>query len=207
MATNSGSITLDSGVKVTTTAGLTNSGTLYLDNGGGGGSSLKVGGVLTNSSAIYSGYQYSSGAQSPTTLSASGGIVNNSYVINNGGDQIISSAVTGTGSFTLYGYGSTLAMTEFDSSVGSGQNVYFSYPGEIVFGAGAAQGFAATINGWNLNDLIDVKGFGTGTTESFASNVLTLTDGAKVAHLAFSGATASQFSLTNTATDSIVKFV
>jgi hypothetical protein len=182
---------------------------LYLDtNGGGGGSSLNVGGVLTNSNVIQSGSSYSSGAQSPTTISASGGIVNNASVYNYGGDQIISSAVTGTGSFYLDGYGSTLPITEFDASVGSGQNVNFDYyPGEIVFGAGAAQGFAATINGWSLNDLIDVKGFGTGTTESFASNVLTLTDGSKVAHLAFSGATASQFSLTNTATDSIVKFV
>ncbi|MCW2284017.1 hypothetical protein M2323_001630 [Rhodoblastus acidophilus] len=209
LATNSGSLYFNNGVAVATAGAFTNSGYISLDSSSGpttAGSSLSVGGTLTNGSGdtISIGSSYS---PSPTTISASSGIVNNGY-FQNYGDAIISSAVTGNGYFSLYGYGAAGAITEFDSSVGSGQTLYLSGTNELVFGAAAATTFAGTISGWAINDLIDVKGFGTGTTSSFSSNVLTLTNGSNVAHFSFFGVSdASHFSLTSSATETLIGYV
>jgi hypothetical protein len=100
--------------------------------------------------------------------------------------------------------------------VASGQVVDFTAGDqELILGATSAKTFGGAIDGFDLaTQLIDVKGFGTGTTMSFAENstnnagVLTLTNGANVGHFAFNGSyTSSDFSLTTSATDSFIKFV
>ncbi len=61
---------------------------------------------------------------------------------------------------------------------------------------------------------IDLLGFGNGTTAGFVENgsntggVLTLTNGSHVAHIGFAGAySTSEFALTSTASDTLIKFV
>jgi hypothetical protein len=80
---------------------------------------------------------------------------------------------------------------------------------ETISGAGAADaGRGANPLGCcfrrGTDPGISTKGFGTGTTQSFASNVLTLTNGANVATFAFSGTDAAHFSLTSNATETLV---
>ncbi|MCW2275292.1 hypothetical protein GJ654_14800 [Rhodoblastus acidophilus] len=211
LATNSGSLYFNNGVVVATTGALTNSAYISLDtntNSTSAGSSLNVGGVLTNGAGDYItiGSSYYASGRSPTTISATGGIVNNGAFQDNG-NTLISSAVTGTGSFYLYNSSSTGAIIEFDSSVGSGQSVYLQGKSKLVFGAGGAMTFGGKINGWAVNDLLDIKGFGTGTTSSFSSNVLTLTNGSNVANFAFAGTDGTHFSLTSSATETFVSYV
>ncbi len=67
LSTIEGSFYLANGSTLTTTAGLTNSGGLYLDqNSGSGGSSLTVGGTLTNSNLVQVGNFYN--LTTPTTV-------------------------------------------------------------------------------------------------------------------------------------------
>ena len=56
LTSNAGQLQLQSGAVLTTTGGLTNSGNIYVDDGGSGGSSLTIGGTLTNSNNLQIGY-------------------------------------------------------------------------------------------------------------------------------------------------------
>ena len=71
LATNAGTFDLSNGASVTTTGGLTNSGTTNLDNTnfGNGGSSLTLGGKLTNDGTFNIG---NTGLSAPTTVTTTG---------------------------------------------------------------------------------------------------------------------------------------
>jgi hypothetical protein len=55
LTSNAGQLQLQSGAALTTTTGLSNSGGLYVNNGGNGGSSLTIGGTLANSNFVQIG--------------------------------------------------------------------------------------------------------------------------------------------------------
>ncbi len=99
---NSGAINLNSGAKVATTAGLTNSGYLYLDTNGGGGSSLNVGGVLTNSGTLDLGNN-----------SYYGGVITQSVVVT-------ATGVANSGTIDLAGGASWSALALLSSSGAAG---------------------------------------------------------------------------------------
>jgi hypothetical protein len=64
------------------------------------------------------------------------------------------------------------------------------------------------ISGFGAVGSVDVKGFGTGTTESFSAGIVTLTDGANVAHLNFGGsATSAEFGVAVGATSTTITYV
>ncbi len=236
-----GALAFDNGASLTTTGALTNTGTVALDNYVTGqisygsilgGSSLSVGGALTNSGIIEIGGSTLLSADTLTTTGLtnsgtidlygyallSGPLINNNLGFNGNVDvsstgNVVEGAVTGNGAFYLSG-----GSLEFDSSVGGVQNVNFNnYSGgshSLILGTNAATAFGGTINDFSFNDSIDLLGFGTGTTASYADNgfgtagTLTLTNGAHVANIAFSGAySTGSFGLTSTATDTMVKFV
>ena len=71
---NAGLFELQSGAALTTSGGLTNSGALYVDNGGSGGSSLTVDGTLTNSNYVQVGNGYVAGTVTAQGLSNTGTI-------------------------------------------------------------------------------------------------------------------------------------
>ena len=55
LSSNAGQLQLQSGTTLSTTSGLNNSGTIYVNNGGLGGASLSIGGTLTNSNFLQVG--------------------------------------------------------------------------------------------------------------------------------------------------------
>src|SRR5579863_8319428 len=67
LATNAGQLQLQGGASLTTTGGLSNSGGVYVNNGGTGGSSLTIGGTLSNSNFVEVGQ-----GSLATTLTAQG---------------------------------------------------------------------------------------------------------------------------------------
>ncbi len=198
-----------------------------------GGSSLTVGGAFTNSGTLWIG---GSSLAAADTLSATS-LANNATIdleghtllagpIASGGSSsvyaynsanVIAGAVTGVAngaeSFNIEGGGSL----EFDSSVDANEKLNFQTYGQtggLILGTNAATTFAATINSFTTNDSIDLIGLGTGTTASFLENgsntagVLTVTNGAHVAHLNFAGVyKTSDFTLTSTATDTLIGHV
>ena len=197
---------------------------------GVGGSSLTVNGALTNSGSITIGSSSMLNAATLTTTNLTnngmldlyghallfGPLANNGSVIIDQTGNIVKDSVTGSGGFSLNNYSST--SLEFDSSVGANARVSFSNYGSasesLILGAKAATAFGGTISGFSFPDSIDLVGLGTGTTASFAANsynsggTLTLSNGSHVANIAFQGQYAtSSFSLTSTATDTLVTFV
>ena len=233
-----GDLALAYGAAVSVTANLTNSGSITLDEydyavgGTIGGSSLTVGGTFTNQAEIYlgsddlvenvkltakslvnNGYMdlYGDGSFG-AVISTTSGFANNSTVSVQNGDQTISGAVTGTGSFSLGSGDETL---DFTGSVAAGQTVdfdEFSTATETLTLGDAAQ-FSATINNFALDDnlaagaeIINASGFGGSTTWGLSNNVLTLTDGSKTAKLTFTGTTysLSDFHISNSGTTTII---
>jgi hypothetical protein len=157
--------------------------------------------------------------QSDNGATIEGALTNNFEVSLSGGpfpgSAVFDGPVSGQGDFMFLASSAAEGLT-FNSSVASGQAVDFTAANQdLIFGTGGAKTFSGAINGFDLaSQLIDVKGFGTGTTLSFAENstnsagVLTLTNGASIAHFGFNGSyTSSDFSLTTSATDSFIKFV
>jgi hypothetical protein len=70
---NNGNLTLEAGSAVATKTGLSNAGILSVDGGGPGGSTLTIGGALTNSNLAGSGNIQTS---SPSTLNINGNVTN-----------------------------------------------------------------------------------------------------------------------------------
>jgi hypothetical protein len=192
-----------------------------------GPSRLTVQGILTNDSELSVGGGADLAAQSLVNIylmpvqdgaTVQGALTNNGDVIVSegpvGGSALFDGAVTGQGLFS-FGSGEAVGL-KFGSSVSAGEVINFDGGGEeLILGDAAAKDFGGQIDGFDLNtEHIDVKGFGSGTTMSFVENsadsagVLTLTDGANAAHLAFNGSySSSDFSLRTSATDSFVRFV
>ena len=98
LSSNAGYFYLHNGASLTTTTGLDNSNNLLLDYfGGDGGSSLAVGGTLTNSNYVQIG---NTGLSANTTLSAD--------------------AVANTGTIDLYGNGTNQAALKVSGAAGFG---------------------------------------------------------------------------------------
>jgi len=220
LKTIDGSLSLDNNALVRTSAGLTNSGTIALDAlKKAEGASLRIGGVLTNDGQITLGASDHSLAESDrltagalvnsgsidlygdgtahAALTISGAVANSGAIDLHRDVEAFSGAVTGNGGAFALDSGSTL---EFGSSVGAGESVQFI--GADILALDDARGFAATIKDFRVGDEIDAKTFGAGTTLGYSENsaktggVLTLTQGAEVAHLDFAGVYAkADFSL------------
>ena len=100
-----GELQMQEGAAVTTTGALTVNagGDLYVDNGGGGGSSLTLGGSLTNNGLTQIGNYYMS---SPSTVKVTGTLTNTDVVQVNAGNTTGANAlldVTGAAASTLTG--------------------------------------------------------------------------------------------------------
>ena len=91
LASNAGTLTLDSGAVVAITGDLANNGTLRVDYSTGGGSVLAIGGVFSNTGTLYAG---ASNWAAPTTISAGA-------LVNTGSIQLIGGAGTNTTQTTL----------------------------------------------------------------------------------------------------------
>ena len=167
LASNAGQLTLESGAAVTTTSGLTNTGNLYVDvSNTSGGSSLNIGGTLTNSSVVQIGNGIGAG-----TLTVQG--------------------LSNTGQINLFGAGSTEALLNVTGasapSTWTGTlNIHgnglleFAGTGSINSIAGGAQ-----INLYGADALIAAGGLGTTsntglTTLSNNAGQFVLQDGAAV---------------------------
>ena len=224
LATNSGNLYL-SDAALKTTGALVNNSYIEVDTDyGNGGSSLTIGGLLTNSgnmsigsyglaqddvvtagSLLNSSKAYISLSGNPNhfnaTLAVAGAITNNGYFDLYNDTETLAGAVGGNGSFSLDN-----SSLDFGASVGSGENLNLS--GLDTLTLGHADLFAASISGFGADDTIVASNFGTGTTSSFADDILTLTSGATSAHIHFSGAyVAADFAVTASSTGTTVKFV
>ncbi len=223
LSANFGRFEIDNGATVTTTVAFTNYGEIDMDYGfgppsNGGLAQFTVGGRFTNEGSMTVGDRSLTGNTTITAISflndghidllgndsysgqlnVSGAFTNNGSIIVYDGVQRFNGAVNGFGTIEL-----DSAFVRFDLAVASTQTVVFddysgADPQRITLGN--AKTFAATIDGFDTGDTIDLLTFGTGSTLAYAGNtaggVLTVTKGANVAQLAFDGAyTASSFSL------------
>ena len=137
LSSNAGYFYLHNGASLTTTTGLDNSNNLLLDYfGGDGGSSLTVGGTLTNSDYVQIG---NTGLSANTTLSAD--------------------AVANTGTIDLYGNGTNQAALKVSGAAGFGTagvisgQVNLAGDSLVQFGSGGltsiASGGQLSLNGAN----------------------------------------------------------
>jgi hypothetical protein len=199
-----GSLLFFDDVSLSTTGSVTNSGSLGLDdsNYATGGSTLSIGGTLTNTGMLEIGNGHAMTAPDKVTaasldntheieligrgtnlaaLNVSGAITNNGSIsIASDTEELagaVSEAVGKTGSFGL-----SSANLQFDSSVSCGQTINES--GADALTLKQAQSFAATISGFGTGDTIDAANFAAppATTFNFVENsantggTLTLTD-------------------------------
>jgi hypothetical protein len=121
---------LEDGASVSTTGSLVNDGDLYLDvNTGDGGSSLTVGGTLTNSHYLFIGFGYFPPLSAP--------------------DVVTAAAIDNTGVVQLLAFGASQALLDVTSSAGFGAagvlsgNVYVSGDSAIEFASGEITRLAA----------------------------------------------------------------
>jgi hypothetical protein len=101
---SNGQLYLDNGASLTTTVALTNNGTLGVGSNDNGGSTLTIGGSLTNTNLVQVGNYYTS---SPSAIDVSGTLTNTGATVKiYGGDQTGSNAlldITGAAPGTLTG--------------------------------------------------------------------------------------------------------
>jgi len=165
LTTITGGLYLSYGATVTTTASLTNTGTLAIDQpSGAGGSRLTVGGVLTNSGYVQVGPNNQT-LSSVDALSAEG-LVNQSsgtidlYGLNAGvvGTLALSGAASNAGTVTI-GVDSELTLTgsnAYTQTAGT-TNVYGALDGQVVIDGGTV----VVENGGSINGPINFNGSGT----------------------------------------------
>ena len=224
LATNNGSVNLYDGAKLTTTGALVNNGSFDVDNSyGGGGSNVKISGLLTNNYSLNignysladdtlvtassllnaSGINLTGYKTAQAELAVTGAFTNNAYVYINSDTETVAGAVSGNGgnSFTLNN--SSLV---FGFSVDANQTINFQ--GTDTLTLKRADLFAGYINGFGSDDVITATNFGVGTTSSFSNDIMTLTHGALSAHLHFDGSyVSSDFSVVASAAGTTIKFV
>jgi hypothetical protein len=223
---------LEDGVSLSTSGSVTDSGLLSLDYSNGfGGSTLSIGGALTNTGTLDIGAVSSStsitaasfvntgtvelagSGTSFAALDVSGATTNNSSVLIAFDTEELTGAVRGTGSFSLLDGDDSL---QFDSSVSAGQTIKESGSSALILDK--AQSFAGTISGFGADGTIDATNFvETGTHYNFVENsamtggTLTLTDTTLnlTANILMSGDYSnSNFSLAHdSGTGTLVKFV
>jgi hypothetical protein len=189
---------LENKAAVSTSGPLTNSGFLSLDSfNTRGGSTLSIGGALTNADMLVIGNSSLLSSSDSVTaksfvnsgnvelignrtnlaaLNVSGATTNNGSIYIQHDTEELAGAVSGAGSFSL-----STANLHFDSSVSAGQTI--NETGADGLTLKQAQNFAATISGFGTGDTIDAANFLlSGTTFKFVENssgtggTLTLTD-------------------------------
>ena len=195
---------------VSTTGSLVNDGHVRLDlDRGDGGSSLTVGGTLTNSSTLRVGNATLSASDEMTAssldntntgkigltgngtksaaLKVSGATTNNGSIAITNDTEELAGAVRGAGSINLKS-----ANLRFDSSVSAGQTINETGADALILER--AQKFAGTIGGFGTGDTIDAANFlFSGTKFHFAENsagtggTLTLHDESRTAHILLTG--------------------
>ena len=228
---------LEQGASVSTTGSVTNSGLLRLDYyTSSGGSTLSIGGALTNTGSLDIGSLGLSSSDSVTAnsfdnsgtvdltgndfaaLNVSGATTNDGSIsIENDTDEF-AGAVGGAGSFSLstdhFFPGAT--NLQFNSSVSSGQTI--NETGAAGLTLEQAQKFGGTISGFGTGDTIDAANFLlSGTKYNFVENAmgtggtLTLTDTSHslTANIQMTGDYSnSSFTLaSDSGTGTLVKFV
>jgi hypothetical protein len=219
-------------------AAVSTAGTLANDDGyvqldpdsGDGGSSLNIGGALTNTGNLDIGNDRLFSSDSVTAksfvnsgtvdlvayganfaaLNVSGATTNNGSISIASDTEELAGAVGGTGSISL-----SNANLQFDSSVSAGQTITETGANALVLEQ--AQSFAATISGFGTGDTIDAPNFlKTATTYNFVENLmgtggtLTLHDGSSLtANILMTGVySKSSFTLApDSGTGTLVKFV
>jgi hypothetical protein len=233
LADVAGNLVLDHGASVSTTGALTDSGFLALDYiFSSGGSTLSIGGALTNTGRLVIGGPNQSSSDSVTAnsfvnsgtvdltgrgtnfaaLNVSGATTNNGSISITTDTEELAGAVGGAGSFSL-----SNAHLQFDSSVSAGQTVN-NQTGPDALILEEAQNFAATISGFGTGDTIDAANFLlSGTTYNFTPNsggaggTLTLHDSTDslTANIHMTGSyTNASFALAHdSGTGTLVKFV
>jgi autotransporter family porin len=231
LATVDGDLSLLGGAKVSTTGpmAINDYNSVDVDDSyGAGGSSLTVGGLLTNGGYLNVG-NYELSASDLVTLNSltnnyevelvgsaaanaevaiTGALINNSGFSVTADSETIAGAVSGTGTFSLTSYDNVAGALTFNNSVGSGESVSFGYAGDDTLTLNDAKAFAAAISDFSATgDTVNVGSFGTGTTQSFSGGVLTLTDGANVAHLNFGSTTSAELGVTVGTSSTVIKFV
>jgi hypothetical protein len=200
LADIAGSLYLETGCSVSTTGSVTNSGFLGVDyqyNYSLGGSTLSIGGALTNTGMLEIGnstrsfdsvtaksfvnsgtVDLTSNGANLAALDVSGETTNSGAISIASYTEELAGAVGGTGSFSL-----STANLQFDSSVSAGQTITETGADELTLKL--AQSFLATISGFGTGDTIDATNFHAppATTFNFLENsamtggTLTLTDG------------------------------
>jgi hypothetical protein len=227
LAKVSGSLFLQ-GAAVSPTGALTNSGFIGLDYTGGGGSSLPIDGMLTNTGTLNIGASFLSASDSVAAktfvnsatvdltgnganlaaVNVSGATTNNGVISIATDTEELAGAVGGAGSFKL-----SNANLQFDSSVSAGQTI--NETGADALTLKHAQNFAATISGFRTGDTIDAANFLlSGTSFNFIENsggtggTLTLHDGSLTANIVTTGHYSnSSFALApDNGTGTLVKF-
>ncbi len=232
-----GSFVLFGDAAVSTTGSVTNSGFLGVDwYYARSGSTLSIGGALTNTGILEIGNSQISSSDSVTAksfvnsgtvdltgagtnfaaLNVSGATTNNGSISIVDDTEQLAGAVDGAGSFSFFAdFSNETANLQFDSSVSSGQTINEGSPGEKLT-LKQAQSFAATISGFGTGDTIDAASFLlSGTTLNFVENsagtggTLTLHDGSLTAHILMTGDySKSSFTLApDGGTGTLVKFV
>jgi hypothetical protein len=221
---------LDHGASVSTTRSVTNSGAIEILLGG---STLSIGGSLTNTAELDIGSSVATSSDSVAAkslvnngsvglvgegtnlaaLNVSGATTNNGFIYIETDTEELAGAVGGAGSFSL-----DSANLLFDSSVSAGQTIT-EIGGADGLTLKQAQSFAGTISGFGPGDTIDATNFlaPPATTYNFVENsgntggTLTLTDKSLslTAHILMAGVyTNSDFALApDSGTGTLVKFV
>ncbi len=237
LANIAGSLDLLFGASVSTTSALVNDGTVVLDPYYGGGSSLTVGGTLTNTGNLDIGNNSLKSSASVTAnsfvnsgtvdltgagtnlaaLNVSGATTNNGAIDIEDDTEELAGAVGGAGSFSLSNFHSNQTSNlRFDSSVSAGQTINETPTGADALTLNEAQPFAATISGFGTGDTIDATNFlETATSYSFVENLmgtggtLSLHDASLTANILMTGDySKSSFTLApDSGTGTLVKFV
>ena len=169
LTSNAGQLNLQDGATLTTTGGLTNTGNVYLNSGGSGGSSLTIGGTLTNSGYADVGNNSLAttvtaqglsntgtidirGASATTTSLAINGSASNASTINitSYGNLFISGSITGGGTINI-GADAQLSVTG-----ATGGTLNFQ-GGDATLTLDSRASFTDSILGFTLGDSIRLK--------------------------------------------------
>jgi hypothetical protein len=151
--TVSAQFSIEDGGDLTTTVGLTNSGGLYVDNGGSGGSSLTIGGTLTNSNYVQIGnYNVATtvtaqGLSNTGTINIDGGSTNQAVL-----DIAAAAPATWTGTLNVSGDGLLeFAGTSGIGAIASGAQINLSAPDAVIAAAGLGTGSDTALTGLASN--------------------------------------------------------
>jgi hypothetical protein len=231
LANVAGYLYLRNGVSVSTAGALVNDGSVSLDSTvGHGGSSLTVGGTLTNSGKLAIGSVplplsasddvtaasldnegnifLAGNGPNLAALDVSGATTNNGSISITRDTEKFHGAVSGTGVFNV-----DSANLRFGASVSSGQTINESFADGLTLKQ--AQKFHGTISGFGTGDTIDAANFlFSGTTFNFVENssntggTLSLHDAGLTSHIHMTGSySKSDFTLApDSGTGTLVKF-